>query len=119
MNSTASKTGRIVAVAAFAAFLAAFNETFLNVAFTPVMNDFGIKISTVQWLATAYMIGAAIMIPVSAFLYKSIPTRRLFLITVALLIVGSVAGAMASSFPMLLIGRIIQSLGTEMLIPSV
>lgn len=117
MNSTASKTGRIVAVAAFAAFLATFNETFLNVAFTPVMNDFGIKISTVQWLATAYMIGAAIMIPVSAFLYKSIPTRRLFLITVALLIVGSVAGAMASSFPMLLIGRIIQSLGTGMLIP--
>ena len=52
------KPEKIVFVAAFSAFLATFNETFLNVAFSPVMDDFGVKVSTVQWLATAVLAAA-------------------------------------------------------------
>ncbi len=58
----------ILLVAAFGAFLGTFNETFLNIALTPIMQDFGVGVSTVQWLTTAYMLGAAIMIPVASFL---------------------------------------------------
>ena len=107
----------VIVVAAFAAFLATFNETYLNVAFAPIMADLGVDVSTVQWLATAYMLGAAVMVPVSAFAYRSIPTRPLFCGTVSLLVIGSAVGALASSFPMLLVGRVVQSLGTGMLIP--
>lgn len=108
---------KIVFVAAFSAFLATFNETFLNVAFSTIMNDFGVDVVTVQWLAAAYMLGAAIMVPVSAFLYRSVPTRPLYLVTVGLLILGSIIGALAPNFAVLLTGRVIQSLGTGMLIP--
>ena len=76
-------------VAAFAAFLATFNETFLNVGFAPIMADLNVDVSTVQWLATAYMLGAAVMVPVSAFAYRSFPTRPLFCATTALLVAGS------------------------------
>lgn len=107
----------ILAVAAFAAFLATFNETFLNVGFAPIMEDLLVDVSTVQWLATAYMLGAAVMVPVSAFAYRSFPTRILFCATCALLVVGSIIGGMASSFVVLLAGRIVQALGTGMLIP--
>lgn len=107
----------IIFIAAFSAFLATFNETFLNVSFDAVMNDFGISVGSVQWLATAYMLGAAVMVPVSAFLYRNIKTKLLYLFTVGLLILGSIIGALALNFPMLLIGRILQSLGTGMLIP--
>lgn len=107
----------MVAVAAFAAFLATFNETYLNVAFAPVMADFGIDVNTVQWLATAYMLGAAVMVPVSAFAFKSIHTRALFCASTLLLVIGSVIGALAGSFSVLLVGRIVQALGTGMLIP--
>ena len=107
----------IIVVAAFAAFLATFNETYLNVAFAPIMVDLGVDVNTVQWLATAYMLGAAVMVPVSAFVYRSLPTRPLFCGTVALLVVGSVIAALAPNFPVLLVGRIVQSLGTGMLIP--
>ncbi|WP_197702161.1 MFS transporter [Gordonibacter urolithinfaciens] len=117
MTATLRKPSTIVAVAAFAAFLATFNETFLNVAFAPIMADLGVDVSTVQWLATAYMLGAAVMVPVSAFAYRSVPTRPLFVATVALLVVGSVIGALAPSFPVLLAGRIVQALGTGLLIP--
>lgn len=117
MTVSLRKSPLIIAVAAFAAFLATFNETFLNVAFASIMVDLGVDVSTVQWLATAYMLGAAVMVPVSAFAYRSIPTRSLFVATVALLVVGSIIGALAPSFPVLLGGRIVQALGTGMLIP--
>lgn len=111
------KPGAVIFVAAFAAFVATFNETFLNVAFTPIMADFGVDVSTVQWLAAAYMLGAAVMVPVSAFAYRSIPTKPLFLVTVGLLVAGSIIGGFAANFPILLVGRIVQALGTGMLIP--
>lgn len=115
--ATARKPVAVLFVAAFAAFLATFNETFLNVGFAPIMESLSVDVSTVQWLATAYMLGAAIMVPVSAFAYRSFPTRPLFCATVALLVMGSVIGAMAQDFAVLLIGRIVQALGTGMLIP--
>lgn len=111
------KPAAILFVAAFAAFLATFNETFLNVGFAPIMADLGVDVSTVQWLATAYMLGAAVMVPVSAFAYRTFPTRPLFCATCALLVVGSVIGGIAPNFAVLLVGRIVQALGTGMLIP--
>ena len=50
---TRKRPGIIIAVAAFAAFLATFNETFLNIGFAPIMSDLGVPVSTVQWLAAA------------------------------------------------------------------
>lgn len=107
----------VLFVAAFAAFLATFNETFLNVGFAPIMENLSVDVSTVQWLATAYMLGAAVMVPVSAFAYRSFSTRPLFCCTTALLVIGSVIGALAPNFAVLLVGRIVQALGTGMLIP--
>ncbi|MDR0837694.1 MAG: MFS transporter [Propionibacteriaceae bacterium] len=107
----------IVAVAAFAAFIATFNETFMNVGFAPIMEDLHVGPDTVQWLATGYMLAAAVMVPVSAFAYRSIPTKPLFMLTTGLLLAGSIVGALSSTFTLLLVGRIIQGLGTGMLIP--
>lgn len=111
------KPAAILFVAAFAAFLATFNETFLNVGFAPIMADLAVDVSTVQWLATAYMLGAAVMVPVSAFAYRTFPTRPLFCATCALLVVGSIIGGAAPNFAVLLVGRIVQALGTGMFIP--
>ncbi len=116
-STPARKPGTILFVAAFAAFLATFNETFLNVGFAPIMESLLVDVSTVQWLATAYMLGAAVMVPISAFAYRSFPTRILFCATAALLVIGSIIGALAPNFTVLLIGRIVQALGTGMLIP--
>lgn len=104
-------------VAAIAVFLATFNETFLNVALSPMGVALNTDASIMTWVVTAYMLGAAIMVPISAFLYKKIPTKILFLIIVGFFIVGSLIGALAQNFFMVLIARIIQALGSGMLIP--
>ena len=81
------------------------------------MKDFGVSVGTVQWLTTAYMLGAAIMVPISSFMYQKFKIKPLFLFTVSFLIIGSLICALAPNFEILLTGRIIQSLGTGMLIP--
>lgn len=107
----------MIAVAAAAAFLATFNETFLNVAFTPIMKDFGIDVSGVQWLTTGYLLVAAVFVPVANVLYHRFPTRTLFVSVVAIMLTGSVVGALAPTFSVLLIGRLLQAIGTGLLIP--
>ena len=116
-NTQNKKSTFILITVAFAIFLATFNETFLNVAFFSISQDFGIALSTVQWLATAYLLGAAVMVPVASFLYRKIKTKPLFISMVLLFIIGSIVGALAQNFIMLLSGRIIQALGSGMLIP--
>ena len=111
------RAGGMIAVAAAAAFLATFNETFLNVAFTPIMQDFGVEVSTVQWLTTGYLLVAAVFVPVANVLYHRFPTRPLFVAVVAIMVLGSVVGALAPSFEVLLIARLLQAIGTGLLTP--
>ena len=66
----------IIFVAAFSAFLATFNETFLNVSFAAVMEDFGVGVNTVQWLATAYMDQQAAVRILASFLALPPEQRR-------------------------------------------
>lgn len=113
----AGRAGWMIAVAAAAAFLATFNETFLNVAFTPIMQDFDIDVSTVQWLTTGYLLVAAVFVPVANVLYHRFPTRPLFVLIVTLMVVGSLVGAIAPSFGVLLFGRLLQAIGTGLVTP--
>lgn len=112
-----SSPGWMITIAAAAAFLATFNETFLNVAFAPIMNDFGVDVNTVQWLTTGYLLVAAVFVPVANVLYRRFPTRSLFITVTAIMVVGSVIGALAPNFAILLIGRLLQAIGTGLLTP--
>ncbi|HEY4557155.1 MAG TPA: MFS transporter [Enteractinococcus sp.] len=111
------RAGWMIAVAAAAAFLATFNETFLNVAFTPIMQDFNVDVNTVQWLTTGYLLVAAVFVPVSNVLYHRFSTRPLFVGVLALMVVGSIVGALAPTFSVLLIARLLQAIGTGLLTP--
>ncbi len=108
---------KVLVAISIGAFLATFNETFLNVALTPIMQDFSISSGEVQWVSTAYMLVAAVTVPVTSFLYRSVPTKRLSLIALALLLLGTILGAVSINFLMLIAARCVQALGTGMIVP--
>lgn len=112
-----SSPGWMITIAAAAAFLATFNETFLNVAFDPIMSDLGVDVNTVQWLTTGYLLVAAVFVPVANVLYRRFSTRNLFVAVTAIMVIGSVVGAIAPNFAVLLIGRLLQAIGTGLLTP--
>ena len=100
-----------------AAFVGLFGETALNMAFSNLMIEFSISAATVQWLTTAYLLVLGILVPVSALLIKWFATRKLFIISMFFSITGTVVASFATNFEMLLIGRIIQAIGTGLVLP--
>ncbi|WP_271396769.1 MDR family MFS transporter [Salinicoccus roseus] len=99
------------------AFFAILNETLLNIALTTLMDQFDITLPTVQWMATGFMLIMGIVIPVSALLIQWFTTRQLFLGTMIIFTLGTAIAASAPTFGILLTGRLIQAVGTGMLMP--
>lgn len=101
------------------AFFAILNETLLNIALVTLMEEFSITLPTVQWMATGFMLVMAVVIPISALLLQWYTTRQLFLTTMIVFTVGTIISASAPTFAILLVGRLIQAVGTGLLMPII
>lgn len=111
--------GLISAILTMSGFFCMLNETLLNMALKSVMTQFGISAITTQWLSTGYMLIMGISIPVSAFFIQTVKTRQLYIFSMIIFILGTFVSGFAPAFPILLAGRLIQAVGTGMLIPNI
>lgn len=111
------KKGPIMFVMIIGAFLATFNQTIMSVAIPELMNDFDIKASTAQWLTTGYMLVNGVLIPITAFLMQRFTTRQLFQSSMIIFLAGTIVSAIATNFPVLLTGRLIQAAGAGIIMP--
>ena len=82
-----------------------------------LMSEFNVVSSTVQWITTGYLLTMGILIPVSALLIQWFSTRQLFVASLLFSIAGAIVSGMVSIFEVLLLGRVIQAIGTGLLIP--
>ncbi|SDB06500.1 DHA2 family efflux MFS transporter permease subunit [Eubacterium oxidoreducens] len=92
-------------------------ETAMNVTFPTLMEEFSVTTSTVQWITTGYLLVLATIVPTSSFLNKKFKMKQLFLLAVILFIAGTLLSALAPSFIFLLLGRLIQGVGTGLALP--
>ncbi|PAD39691.1 DHA2 family efflux MFS transporter permease subunit [Terribacillus sp. 7520-G] len=105
----------ILFVGAFVSFL---NNSLLNVALPSIMVDLKIEdYSTVQWLATGYMLVSGVLIPASAFLVTRFSNRMLFITAMIIFTLGTALAAFAPNFGILLTGRMIQAAGSSVMGP--
>lgn len=101
----------------FGAFIGLFSETALNMALTNIMEDFSILTATAQWLTTGYLLTLGILVPVSVLLIQWFTTKQLVVSSLIFSIIGTILAALAPNFTLLLIGRLIQAIGTGILLP--
>ncbi|WP_435303519.1 MDR family MFS transporter [Staphylococcus hyicus] len=99
------------------AFVAMLNQTILNTALPAMIVDLGIPETTAQWLITGFMLVNGIMIPLTAFLIDKYSTRQLYIFSMAAFLMGSIIAAIAPSFAVLMIARVIQAIGAGILLP--
>lgn len=99
------------------AFIGLFGETALNMALTEIMTQFDISATTAQWLTTGYLLTLAVLVPVSALLMKWFTTKQLVIGGLMISFVGALFAALSFSFEILMIGRVIQAVGTGILLP--
>lgn len=107
----------MAAVLMLGSFIGLFGETALNMALTDIMEDFGISAGTAQWLTTGYLLVLAVLVPLSAYLMRWFTTKQLITAALIFMIVGSLLGATSPNFTVLLVGRLIQGLGTGIFLP--
>ncbi|USK69872.1 DHA2 family efflux MFS transporter permease subunit [Peribacillus asahii] len=100
-----------------AGFIGLFSETALNIALNDLIQIFAIQPSTVQWLTTGYLLTLGILVPVSGLLLQWFTTRQLFITSLIFSIIGTLIAALAPSFEVLLVARVIQAIGTALLLP--
>ncbi|MDQ0271649.1 DHA2 family efflux MFS transporter permease subunit [Cytobacillus purgationiresistens] len=99
------------------AFIGLFSETALNMAFTNIMEQFQIEPHVVQWLTTGYLLVLGILVPISGLLLQWFTTRQLFIASLTFSIIGALIGAFAPSFELILLSRLVQAIGTALLLP--
>ena len=81
------------------------------------MEEFHVSAVAVQWLTSGFLLLLAVASPLSPFLVKTIFTKLLFKFAVIIFITGTIMGAFASNFTMLLLGRLIMAVGTGCSLP--
>lgn len=107
----------MAAVLMLGSFIGLFGETALNMALTNIMDDFSINEGTAQWLTTGYLLVLAILVPLSAYLMRWFTTRQLVTSAIIMMLIGSLLCAVSPNFTFLLVGRLVQALGTGIFLP--
>lgn len=109
----------ILAIAAtgIMSFAGIMSGTSMNVTFPTIMAEFQINIATVQWVTTAYLLAVSLMMTTSAYFKAILAPRKIFIMGFVAFMIGVVTSALAPSFAVLLIGRIIAGIGTGLLMP--
>lgn len=108
--------GAIIATGALA-FIGILTETVMTVLFPALMREFHVDTATVQWITTIYLLTVAATMPMSSFLKRRFRLKRIFVAAVALALVGSVIMIVAHAFPLLIVARIIQGIGSGVATP--
>jgi DHA2 family lincomycin resistance protein-like MFS transporter len=100
-----------------AGFIGLFSETALNMALRDLITGFGIHETTAQWLTTGYLLTLGVLVPISGLILQWFTTRQLFITSLVFSIIGTFIAAVAPTFSVLMIARVVQAVGTALLLP--
>ncbi|GAB3209609.1 MDR family MFS transporter [Nocardia tengchongensis] len=116
-SSTKQRTPTVIRLLVLATFTVILNETIMINAIPRLMTDLHVTERSAQWVSTAFMLTMAAVIPVTGWFLQRVTTRRAYAIAMGVFLVGTALAAVAPSFAVLLIGRVIQAGGTAVMMP--
>ncbi|MCK5266060.1 MAG: MFS transporter, partial [Candidatus Thorarchaeota archaeon] len=106
---------KIVAATSLGIFLSALDASIVNVSLFTMKESLGVSISAIQWVVVAYLLVMTSTMPLMGKLGDRYGKKKIFQLGMLVFIAGSSVCAISNGFEMLVIGRIIQSLGAAML----
>ncbi|MEU8894250.1 MDR family MFS transporter [Nocardia sp. NPDC048505] len=115
--STGGKTPTVIRLLVLATFVVILNETIMINAIPRLMDDLKIDEQSAQWVSTVFMLTMAAVIPVTGWFLQRVTTRRAYAIAMSVFLAGTALSAVAPTFAVLLLGRVIQAGGTAVMMP--
>ena len=107
----------IASVVVLGAIMSILDVTVVNVAIKTLAEEFDAPLSTIQWVATGYTLALATVIPLTGWAADRFGTKRLYMTSIALFVVGSMLSGLAWSAESLIVFRVLQGFGGGMIMP--
>ncbi|WP_228001194.1 MDR family MFS transporter [Nocardia australiensis] len=115
--TSGGRTPTVIRVLVLATFVVILNETIMINAIPRLMADLAVTERSAQWVSTAFMLTMAAVIPTTGWFLQRVSTRQAYAVAMGVFLVGTALSAVAPSFAVLLLGRIIQAGGTAVMMP--
>jgi EmrB/QacA subfamily drug resistance transporter len=93
------------------------DATIVNVALATLGREFGASIPTIQWVATAYLLAFASVIPLTGWASERFGAKPVWLGSLTVFTVGSLLSGLSWSIGALIAFRVLQGLGAGMILP--
>ena len=106
-----------LATLTFITFLGNFTQLQLSAALPTIVNEFGINVTTGQWMTSIFQLVMGVMVPLTAFLTRRFSARQIVLSSMAIFIIGSVLSWLGPTFGLVLLGRTLEAMGTGVMWP--
>jgi EmrB/QacA subfamily drug resistance transporter len=108
----------VATVVVLGAVMSILDVTVVNVAISRLAQDFETDLPTIQWVVTGYTLALATVIPLTGWAADRFGTKRLYMISLALFVMGSVLSGLAWSAESLIAFRLLQGFGGGMIMPA-
>ncbi|WP_280495202.1 MDR family MFS transporter [Nocardia asiatica] len=115
--ASGGRTPTVIRVLVLATFVVILNETIMINAIPRLMEDLSITDRAAQWVSTAFMLTMAAVIPTTGWFLQRVSTRTAYTAAMGVFLAGTALSAVAPSFAVLLVGRIVQAGGTAVMMP--
>lgn len=94
-----------------------FDTTIVNVALDRLAAELQAPISVIQWVTTGYLLALAMAVPVTGWLLDRFGGKTLWIASLAIFLLGSVASSFAWDAPSLIAARVVQGIGGGLMLP--
>ncbi|NYH92190.1 MDR family MFS transporter [Actinopolymorpha rutila] len=111
------RTPAVIRLLMLATFVVILNETIMLNAIPRLTADLHVTEQAAQWVSTGFMLTTAAVIPVTGWFLQRVSTRSAYATAMGIFLAGTALSAAAPVFEVLLLGRIIQALGTAVMLP--
>jgi EmrB/QacA subfamily drug resistance transporter len=101
----------------FGLFMDLLDTTIVNVALPAMQRDFGVKVDSIQWVVTGYLLSLAVFIPVSGYAADRFGSKRIYLLALLSFTGASTLCGLAQSEGQLIAFRMLQGAGGGMMVP--
>ena len=100
----------VIAAALLTLFLGALDALVMSAAMPTIVTDLG-GLHLYSWVYSAYLLARAVSLPVFGKLADIFKSRRLYVISILLFLLGSVLAGLAQSMTQLILSRVLQGTG--------
>ncbi|WP_225724893.1 MULTISPECIES: DHA2 family efflux MFS transporter permease subunit [unclassified Nocardia] len=109
---------RAVVVVLIGAILAFLDATVVNVALKSLSGTLGSSLDAIQWVVTVYLLAQAAVLPVTGWAVRRIGAKRLYLVSLLVFVIASIACGLSGGVGELIAARVFQGIGGGVMVPA-